>query len=139
MKLHNGPRGGRFADAGSETVNLAILMPIALVLLMSIVQVGLWWHAVNLCSTAAQNGADAGRVVSGTGADAQSAASDFLARAGARVVTSPHVQADVSGQHVSVVVSASALRVLPIPGLDIHVQQRAEAAKERFTVPGGRP
>lgn len=126
-------------DAGSETVAAAILFTLALLLVLSIVQAGLWWHARDLVSTAAQEGADAARTLIGTTADGQDAATSFLRRAGDGMLSEPVVRATGDTARVQVNVSGTALQVLPIPGLDMRVAATAHAAKERFTMPGGAP
>jgi Flp pilus assembly protein TadG len=120
---------------------MAVLVPIALVLLLTIVQGGLWWHARNLCAAAAQEGVDAGRIVGATTTEARSAATSFLARAGSGLVTDPVITASVDATTARVQVSATVLRILPIPGLDVTAAQSRQAPKERFTtdLAGGRP
>ena len=131
------------ADTGSESVGLAVLFPVALVLVLSIVQGGLWWHAHAIAAQAAQTGVDAGRPVSATSGTAEQAARAFTDRAGHGVLTTPEVDATGTGESVRVTVSGATTRLLPIPGLEIRVIATAQAAKERFTVPtavaGGGP
>lgn len=122
-------------DQGAESVGLAILFPIALVLILSAVQGGLWWHAHAVAAQAAQAGVEAGRPVDGTSATATEAARSFATRAGRGVLTAPEVHATVTADTVQVEVSGTAIRLVPIPGLDIRVAASAHAVKERFTVP----
>ncbi|PXY25421.1 TadE/TadG family type IV pilus assembly protein [Prauserella muralis] len=132
-------RDRRLRDTGSETVGLAILFPLALLLILTIVQAGLLWHARNVLSGAAQSGVDTGRVLGAGTADAQDAALSFARRAGAGVVDDPAAAAVVSAETVQVSVSGTAQKVLPIPGVQFRFSMRATAAKERFTVPGSAP
>lgn len=123
-------------DRGAATVELAVLLPVFLLLFLAAVQVGLWWYARNLCLTAAQQGLQIGRTVSATPADAQDAATSFLARAGADVVSDPVVStAGTTATTVRVQVSGTVIKVLPIPGVELRVTQGVEGAKERFTSP----
>ncbi|TDD41382.1 TadE family protein [Saccharopolyspora elongata] len=124
-------------DAGSVAVELAVLAPLALILLVTVLQAGLWWHTRTLCHSAAQHGVQAARTVTGTTGDAHTAATSFLHRAGG-LVGDPVVTASVDARQVRVQVAATAPRILPIPGLE-RVEQEARAAKERFTVPGEMP
>ncbi|MFD8494885.1 TadE/TadG family type IV pilus assembly protein [Amycolatopsis sp. NPDC059657] len=126
-------------DSGSETVAAAILFALALLLVLSIVQAGLWWHARDLVSTAAQEGADAARTLTGTTTHGQDTAASFLRRAGDGMLSDPAVHATGDTTRVQVSVSAAVLQVLPIPGLDLRVSATAHAAKERWTTPGGLP
>ncbi|GAA1937805.1 TadE/TadG family type IV pilus assembly protein [Amycolatopsis minnesotensis] len=138
MQLHL-PGG----DTGSESVGLAVLFPIVLLLILSAVQGGLWWHAHAVAAQAAQAGVDAGRPVGATTTIAAETARSFTTRAGSGVLTDPAAQATVTAETVQVTVSGTVPRLLPIPGLDIHTEASAQASKERFTVPtlaaGGGP
>ncbi|WP_240519659.1 TadE/TadG family type IV pilus assembly protein [Amycolatopsis antarctica] len=114
---------------------MAILFPIALVLILSAVQGGLWWHAHAVAAQAAQAGVEAGRPVDGTSVTAAEAAHSFATRAGRGVLTAPDVHTTVTADTVQVEVSGTAIRLIPVPGLDIRVAASAHAVKERFTVP----
>lgn len=123
------------ADAGAESVGLAVLFPIVLLLILSAVQGGLWWHAHAVASQAAQAGVDAGRPVGATHTTAVDAARSFATRAGSGVLSTSEVRATVTADTVRVSVSGGAVRLVPVPGLDIRVEASAQAPKERFTVP----
>lgn len=129
----------RFDDRGSETVSLAVLVPVALVLIVLIVQAGLLWHARNVLAASAQAGADSGRVLDGTAEQARGAALDFLRRTAGESLTAPAASADRSLERVTVRVSGTAPTVMPIPGLDLRITVGAAAAVERFTTPGQQP
>ncbi|MFF5990637.1 MULTISPECIES: TadE/TadG family type IV pilus assembly protein [Prauserella] len=122
-------------DTGSESVGLALLFPVVLLLILSAVQGGLWWYAHAVASQAAQAGVDAGRPVGATNTTAVQSARSFAARAGSGVLAAPEAQAVVTADNVQVTVSGSAPRLLPMPGLDIEISATARAVKERFTVP----
>lgn len=123
-------------DRGSATVQYAVLLPLFLLLFLTAAQAGLWWYARSLCLTAAQQGAQAGRTVTGTAGEAQGTALSFLTRTGSGAVADPTVTtAGSTSTTVRVEVSATAMRVLPLPGLNLRVSQSVEAAKERFTTP----
>jgi Flp pilus assembly protein TadG len=126
-------------DDGSTTVEMAILFPVLLILLMTIVQAGMWWHARNLALAAAEAGVQVARTTTGTSQSAQSAAVSYLERAGGSATTDATVQAEVTAELARVQVSATASRVLPVPGLEMRVSQTAQARREAFTTPGGSP
>ncbi|NKQ51989.1 pilus assembly protein TadE [Amycolatopsis sp. K13G38] len=128
-------RGPLGEDTGSESVGLAVLFPIVLLLILSAVQGGVWWYAHAVVAQAAQAGVDAGRPVRATTTTATEAARSFTTRAGSGVLTAVEVQAAVTVETVEVTVSGTAPRVLPIPGLDIRVEASAQASKERWTTP----
>lgn len=124
-------------DTGSESVALAVLFPLALVLILSIVQGGLYWHAHAIAAQAAQAGADAARPLGATSSTASEAARSFTRRAGSGVLTAGQVHARVTADAVTVTVSGTTTRLLPIPGLSLYTRASARTAKERFTVPTG--
>ncbi|MBK0870215.1 pilus assembly protein [Saccharopolyspora sp. HNM0986] len=125
----------RHTDRGSETVETAVLAGLAVVLLLSVVQAGLWWHTRNLCLHAAATGLQASRALHATPDAGERAAAEFLHRA-PNAASDPATIVSASATEVSVRVSATAPRVLPIPGLDFRVHETASAAQERFTTPG---
>src|SRR5947207_10985036 len=96
-------------DAGSESVGLAVLFPIVLLLILSALQGGLWWHAHAVAAQAAQAGVDAGRPVGATTTTAVEAARSFTARAGRGVLTDPKVAATVTAETVQVTVSGTTI------------------------------
>lgn len=122
-------------DRGAESVGLAVLFPLVLLLILTLVQGGLWWHAHSVAAQAAQAGVDAGRPVGATQPAAAAAARSFADRAGRGVLTAPEVRATMTADTVQVAVSGTTVRLLPIPGLDFEVEVTARAVKERFTTP----
>lgn len=126
------------AEAGSSTVELAVLAPVALVLLLGVLQAGLWLHTRSLCTHAAQQGTSAAATVTGDNAAGEQAATAFLARSPS-AATHPDVSVNAGSADVTVRVRATAPLVLPIPGLQIPVEGLSHAGKERFTTPGSRP
>ncbi|MGW4394906.1 TadE/TadG family type IV pilus assembly protein [Amycolatopsis nivea] len=127
----------KIRDDGAESVGLAVLFPLVLLLILTSVQGGLWWHAHSVAAQAAQTGADAGRPVGATATTAAAAARSFADRAGRGVLTEAEVHASMSAGTVQVDVSGTAIRLVPIPNLSMRVTASAEVVKERFTVPIG--
>jgi Flp pilus assembly protein TadG len=129
-------RKHRRDERGSATVQYAVLLPLFLLLFLTAAQAGLWWYARSLCLTAAQQGAQAGRTLTGTATEAQNTALSFITRTGSGAITDSVVNtAGTTDAVIRVEVSATAMRVLPIPGLKLRVSQSVESAKERFTTP----
>jgi hypothetical protein len=114
-------------------VSVAILYPLALLLILLIVQAGLLWHAHNVLAESAQAGVNAGRVLGATGDEARAAATGFVSRSGRDVIVAPAVRVDRGTERVSVTVSGTAQRVLPIPGLTFRLSAGAAAPTERWT------
>lgn len=133
MTLHR-----RRLERGSETVETAVLIGLALVVMISVVQAALWWHTRSLCLHAASTGLQVARSWGADPGAGEQAAGSFLARAPS-AATSPATTVETTATEVTVRVSATAPQVLPIPGLHFRVTQSANAARERFTTPGGTP
>ena len=122
------------AERGSATIEIAVLAPVLLLLVFTIVQVGLWSYARSLALAAAQEGVTAGRA-HGAPADAgRSRAVSFLDAAAGDSLVDRDVRADRAAGVLRIEVTGRALSVLPgVPGLP--VRQRAEGPLERFTSP----
>lgn len=131
-------RSARWArrDAGSVSVEIAILFPVLLALIVAIVQYGLWFHARSLALAAAQEGVSAARTYSANPGSGPARAREFLAAHGAGTLTDVTVAATTPGVgQVGVQVTGRSLSILPgVPGL--VVTQSAAGPRERFTTPG---
>ena len=123
-------------DAGSVSVEIAILFPVLLALIVGIVQYGLWFHARSLALTAAQEGVTAARTYGAERAAGPARAREFLAAHGAGTLTDVTVAASTPGAgQVGVQVTGRSLSILPgVPGL--VVAQSAAGPRERFTTAG---
>ena len=118
---------GEAGDAVTETV---ILVPVLLLLIMTVVQFGLWYHAEHVVQAAAQEGARAARAEGSTPDAGKARAEQFLAATGASIIDGPEVTATRDAQHASVDVTGTAVAV--IPGVHIAVHARAVSPTEEF-------
>ena len=118
-------------------MEIAILAPALLVLVITIVQAGLWFHARNLAQAAAQEGATAAASYTATTTAGLARARAFLSEQAGDSLTATTVStAGSTATLVRVEVTGRALSVLPgVPGMT--VTQTATAPLERFTVPSG--
>jgi Flp pilus assembly protein TadG len=91
-------------DRGSATVEVAIALPVVLLLLMLVVQAGVYFHTRAVATTAAHKGLDALRVEEGSTRAARDATEDFLDR-NAGALDAPSVQVDRGGDTAEVTVS----------------------------------
>jgi Flp pilus assembly protein TadG len=128
------PRSGR--DAGSVSLEIAILGPTLLVLIFTIVQAGLWFHARSLALAAAQEGVTAAR---GFGSDLDAGiarAQSFLDRhAGDSLMHTTVITTGSTPRGMRIEVSGRALSVFPgVPGM--RVTQSAQGPIERWTTDG---
>jgi Flp pilus assembly protein TadG len=123
-------KGGERGDAVTETV---LLVPALLLLVMLVIQFGLWYHAQHVVQAAAQEGARAARVQGATADDGLARAARFLAVTGSGGVQAPAVQAERSGEFAIVRVEGRAPAV--VPGLRLGVRSLATSPVEEFSRP----
>jgi Flp pilus assembly protein TadG len=118
------------AEAGSATTELVIIFPAALLCLLLIFQFGLWYHARHVALAAAEEGARAARVDTGSADAGAARAERFLRQLGPTIVVNPTVSASRTQQTARVEVSGAALNV--VPGLHLPIRQASEGPVERF-------
>ena len=75
-------RGRRGDERGVSSTELAVLMPVLILLVLMPIQVGLWWHAKQAAEVAAEQAANAAQLANGTAADGQAGAAGILDHAG---------------------------------------------------------
>jgi Flp pilus assembly protein TadG len=119
---------------GSATIEIAVLAPVLLLVVFTIVQVGLWSYARSLALGAAQEGVAAGRAYRAPAEAGRIRAEQFLATSAGDSLLAPAVVARATPSTVRVEVTGRAQSVLPaVPGLP--VRQHAEGPIERWTAP----
>jgi Flp pilus assembly protein TadG len=129
-------RRRRRGDEGSATTEFVIAAPAFLLVIMLIVQAGLYFHALSVASAAAQEGARAATEAGNTVPDGEREAGEFVRTLAPRLLTG----VDVAGQRVDggdavrVTVAGEVTNVFRVPGLDIDlsVRESAESVVERF-------
>jgi hypothetical protein len=123
-------------ERGSVTVEAALWLAPAMISLVAIVQLLMWWAAVDTCSAAAQEGLDTGRVLGGTPAAAQQAAAPYMDRA-AGMARNPQVSTTgTTDTQMWVTVSADVTLVVPIPGWQWHIEYAVTGVREHPTTKG---
>lgn len=124
-------------EAGSASLEIAILGPALLLLVFTVVQAGLWFYARSLALAAAQEGVIAARAYRASSDAGVTRARSFLDRsAGDSLQAATVSRAGSTATTVRVEVRGRALSVLPgIAGPP--VSQVASGPVERFTVGGG--
>ncbi|KGM03922.1 membrane protein [Cellulomonas cellasea DSM 20118] len=123
-------------ERGSASVELALLFPALLLVVTSLVQYGLWFHARSLALAAAQHGVSVARSYDADHSTAPAAARAFVDAHGADTLVNVATTPMSAGPgEVGVEVTGRAISILPgIPGPP--VRQAAEAPIERFTTAG---
>ena len=116
-------------DHGSATVELAVTIPLLAFLLVSVVQLGVWFHARQVAAGAARQAVEASRRSGGTSANGEAAMFAWLAQAGDDTLRVTGVQIR-DGDVVTVTVTGDALDVIPGPW---SVSATARGPKEEPT------
>ncbi len=117
-------------ERGDAAVEVVLAVPVLLLLIMLVIQAGLWFHGSQLAEAAAQEGVQAGRVENGSAADAERRARDFLGRLSPSVASTAQVHAVRTAEVTRVEVTGQVQQV--VPGLVLTVSGAAEAPTERF-------
>jgi hypothetical protein len=95
-------------------VEAVVIVPIAMVVILLVVQVCLWAHAATLVQSAATAGEQAATAVGGTPATGQIEARAQLSATASRVVVNPNVQVQVEdGGRIEITVSGDTEAILP--------------------------
>jgi Flp pilus assembly protein TadG len=122
------PRRGELRQAGSATTELVLLMPVVLLLVLLIMQFGLWLHARHVATAAAQEGLIAAQAEFGTSAAGHQRAAAFLAQTGGL----RDVQIDASREETMARVVVTGTPPPVLPGLGMPVSANADGPVERF-------
>ncbi len=128
------PRRGAAGQAGATTTELAVIMPVLIVMLLAPVQVALWWHARQVADAAAEEAVDAAQVQDANEAQATAAAFGLLNQVGNLRAASVVVQR--GAEEVVVEVRGRAPQV--VPGIAWGVTSRAVGPMERLVPEGER-
>jgi Flp pilus assembly protein TadG len=119
-------------ERGAASMELAVTFPVVLLLVMTLIQAALWFHARSVALGAAQEGAREGRVQPASTARAESAAEDFLDQTASDLLTGRTVT--VAGSPTSIEVTVTGTSLSLFPGLSgWSVTQSAFGPVERPT------
>ena len=117
-------------ERGDATVEAVLAVPVLLLLLMLVMQFGLYYHASHTAEAAAQEGVRAARSERASATDGERRAEDFMAEAAPTLVDNVIVvatrDADVSRVDVRGTVHSI------VPGLNLTVHAEAQSPVERF-------
>lgn len=123
----------RRREAGSASVEIAILFPLLLLLMLAVAQFGFWYHARHVALAAAEEGARAARVDTGTATAGAARAERFVHDLGAFFILNLEVGAARDQDIARVEVSGQARNV--IPGLRLPIREASQGPVERFRGP----
>ena len=119
-------------DRGAGSAEIVVATPLLMVLILLVIQFGIWAHATHVAQATAEEALAAARVQGGTAAAGQQRASQVLAQIGSAVLTSPHVSVTRTATTTTVRITATAERVVPLPGLALPVTVTVTGPVERF-------
>lgn len=118
------------ADRGAVSTEVVLLTPVLLLLVLTVIQFGLWYHAQHVVQAAAEQGVEAARADGGTTRAGQQRAEDFLAAVAPTLVGDPVVTAERDADTATVTVEGQAVELLF--GMSFPVRAEASSPVERF-------
>ena len=133
-----GSRAGRAkrrragGDRGAGSAEIVIAVPLLMLLILLVIQFAVWEHAESIAHATAEEALAAARVQGGTAAAGQQRAEQVISQVGSSVLVGPQVSVNVSAADVTVTVTGTAERVLPVPGLTFGVTATVTGPVERF-------
>jgi hypothetical protein len=125
-----GGAGGTGERGLSSSTQLALVLPLLMLLTLGIVEAGLWLHARNVAQRAATAAVDVARGSYGTAGEGEQRARDLAAAAGLADVV---VHVDRGPQRVTADVTVHATLVLDL-GLG-RIEETASGPRERVSNP----
>lgn len=120
----------RSEQRGDATVEAVLAFPVLLLLVMLVIQFGLYFHASHAAEAAAQEGVRAARVLGGSAADGERTAEQFMADSVPTLVEGVAIDATRTTEQARVVVSGTVHSI--VPGLHLDVRAEAASPVERF-------
>ena len=121
-RLTFGADGSR-RDAGSAVVEAVLVIPVAMLLLLLVVQFALWAHAAQVVQVAASEGDRVARTTGGNVAAGQARAESVLSASGSTVTAPGAVGSVGSHDEVTITVTGRAEAVLPWLVLPVSATQ----------------
>ncbi|WP_344947769.1 TadE family protein [Sphaerisporangium flaviroseum] len=126
IKVRRGRGRRKRDDRGASVIELALIMPVVLVVILLIVQFTLVFHSRQVADAAAREGARIARAA-GTGSDGWQGAAETRARnivkaVGPKMLQAVAVQAWEKGDQRGVTVEGDAVAVVPLlPGMSFRI------------------
>jgi Flp pilus assembly protein TadG len=120
-------------ERGNASLELALVAPALMLLVLGVLQFGLWYHAQNVVATAALEGARVAAAEDGTSAAGQARAIEVLGEGLGSAAIGQGAGASVDPESARVRVTARLRAILPIPGLSsFPLSSEASVFRERF-------
>ena len=127
-------------ERGSVALELALVAPVLMLLVLGVLQFGLWYHAASVAQTAAVEAARTAAAEDGNVSAARDRGVEVLSAGLGSAAQDPSVDVSVGSDTASAQVTAVMRGLLPIPGLSsFALHAKATAYRERFRPAGGGP
>lgn len=120
-------------ERGEATTEAVLVVPVLILLIFTVIQFGLWYHASSVTRAAAQEGVREARVAGGTSASGQATAESFLQQTAGSLISGTSVTANRTADTTDVTVNGTVISVVPF--LHLPVSGHAAAVTERFRAP----
>lgn len=130
-------------DDGAASTELVLVAPAFLFMILLIVQLGLYFHAISVASAAAQDGAREASLLGSSVAEGEAVALDMVQTLAPQLLAGATVDGGLvdGGESVRMTVAGPVSQVVTIPGVDlgISVSETAVTPVEEFRAGGGAP
>lgn len=127
--LHHPFRRVMRDERGFETAETALVLPVLLLLILGLVQGGLWYHGTNLVQASAVNAYESARLYGASTADGVNAGTTTAEQSGG-MLTDIVVNVTRNGNEVTATVTATTPGLLP--GVNTSVTKTVTGPVERW-------
>ncbi len=117
-------------EAGVTSTEVAVIMPVLIIVIMMVFQVGLFWHAKQAADVAAEEAVDSAQVATATEADGYAGAATILGQAGNLTDANVIVDRDEAAGIVTVIITGNAPSIIPFGTWGVTAQ--AQGSIEEF-------
>ena len=120
----------RRSERGEATTEMVLAVPVLMLLILIVIQFGLWYHASHVAESAAQEGARAARLHDATNEDGVNRARQFIDAAASSLLSDVDVSVARDTETVRGEVQGKVQAI--IPGISLPVSAEAESPIESF-------
>jgi Flp pilus assembly protein TadG len=120
-------------DWGFSTLEAVIVIPVAVFLMLIVVQFAMLWHARHVAQAAAQDGLRAARSYHATGADGKTEADAYLSKIAPRLLSGARVTVDRGANTVTVYVRAEVSSLVPFASFTVSESAAGPVEKYQTT------
>ena len=120
-------------ERGTATLELALVAPTLMLLVLGVLQFGLWHHGQHVVKTAALEAARVAAAEDGSAGAGEARALELVADGLGAATTKPGASVSIGEDTAQASVTATLDGLLPIPGLDsFSLRSEATVFRERF-------